>query len=140
MPGLDSTTQDIIDRDQRVLQILQNWGLAPDAQIALLGCQNELKPRDLTKIEKGTKTLPDNEKLAVRIEHIIGIAEALHTSYPSRPEAGVSWMRQRNGKLRGRTPVQCLLQDGVRGLVKVRVTVDCAWGWHQDDKHNPCWD
>jgi soluble cytochrome b562 len=127
-------------RTQEVMRILGEWGINSDAQIAVLGCQEQIKPRDMKKYQEGMKVLPVSEDINARIEHILGIAHALHTSYPSRPEAGASWMGQRNGKLRGRTPIQCILQDGRRGMVKIRTTVDCAWAWHQDDELNPCWD
>lgn len=127
-------------RTQEVMRILGEWGINSDAQIAVLGCQGQIKSRDMKKYQEGMKVLPDSEDINARIEHILGIAHALHTSYPSRPEAGASWMGQRNGKLRGRTPIQCILQDGRRGMVKIRTTVDCAWAWHQDDELNPCWD
>ena len=125
---------------REVMRILAEWGINSDAQIAVLGCQGIIKSRDIKKYQEGIKVLPETEDIRIRMEHVLGIAHALHTSYPSRPEAGASWMGQRNGKLRGRTPIQCILQDGRRGMVKVRTTVDCAWAWHQDDKHNPCWD
>jgi hypothetical protein len=127
-------------RTQEVMRILGEWGFNSDAQIAVLGCQGQIKSRDMKKYQEGMKVLPDSEDINARIEHILGIAHALHTSYPSRPEAGASWMGQRNGKLRGRTPIQCILQDGRRGMVKIRTTVDCAWAWNQDDELNPCWD
>ena len=127
-------------RAQEVMRILGGWGINSEAQIAILGCQELIKSRDMRKYQDGMKVLPESEDIDARVEHILGIAHALHTSYPSRPEAGASWMGQRNGKLRGRTPIQCILQDGRRGMVKIRTTVDCAWAWHQDDQHNPCWE
>ena len=127
-------------RTQEIMRILGEWGINSDAQITVLGCQGLIKSRDMRKYQKGMKVLPESEDINARVEHILGIAQALHTSYPSRPEAGAGWMAQRNGKLRGRTPIQCILQDGRRGMVKIRTTVDCAWAWHQDDQLNPCWD
>ena len=127
-------------RTREIMRILGEWGINSDAQIAILGCQELIKLRDMRKYQEGMKVLPESDDINARAEHILGIAQALHTSYPSRPEAGASWMAQRNGKLRGRTPIQCILQDGRRGMVKIRTTVDCAWAWHQDDLLNPCWD
>lgn len=131
--------QQALLRAQEIMRILGEWGINSDAQIAILGCQDQIKSRDIRKYRDGMKALPESEEINARVEHILGIAHALHTSYPSRPEAGAGWMGQRSGKLRGRTPIQCILQDGRRGMVKVRTTVDCAWAWHQDDQHNPCW-
>ena len=127
-------------RAREVMRILGEWGINTEAQIAVLGCQGKIKPRDMRKYQEGMKPLPESEDVDARVDHILGIAHALYTSYPSRPEAGASWMGQRNGKLRGRTPIQCILQDGRRGMVRIRSTVDCAWAWHQDDKHNPVWE
>ena len=138
-PGDQSQAQ-MIARTQEIMRILDSWGLNPDAQLAILGLQNEVRSREIRKYQDGLKVLPSNEDTDVRTEHILGIASALFTAYPSRTEAGATWMAQRQAKLRGRTPIQCLLQDGCRGMVKVRSTVDCAWAWEQDDKHNPCWD
>jgi hypothetical protein len=127
-------------RTQEIMRILGEWGINSDAQIAILGCQGLIKSRDMRKYQEGMKVLPESDDINARSEHILGIAQSLHTSYPARPEAGASWMAQRNGKLRGRTPIQYILQDGCRGMVKIRTTVDCAWAWHQDDLLNPCWD
>ena len=124
---------------QQVMRILDGWGVTTEAQIVMLGCQEQIKRRDIRKYQEGLKPLPETDDIKMRIDHILGIANALHTSYPARPEAGLAWMGQRNGKLRGRTPIQCILQDGVRGMVKIRTTVDCAWAWQQDDEHNPVW-
>lgn len=135
-----SAAEQAILRTQEVMRILEGWGINSEAQIFVLGCQDYIKRRDIRKYREGLKTLPESKEIKARVDHILGISNALHTSYPARPEAGFAWMGQRNGKLRGRTPIQCILQDGVRGMVKIRTTVDCAWAWQQDDEHNPCWE
>ncbi len=126
-------------RTQEIMRILNAWGINPDAQIAILGLQGKIRSRELRKYQDGLKALPSDDTVAIRSEHILGIAHALFTSYPSQSDAGSAWMLQRNGKLRGKTPIQCILQDGISGLVRVRTTLDCAWAWQQDDEHNPCW-
>ncbi len=129
-----------IPRTQEIMRILNSWGLSSDAQLALLGLQGQVRSRDIRKFQDGLKALPESEDTNVRSDHVLGIASALFTAYPSRPEAGAGWMGQRNVKLRGRSPMQCMLQDGRRGMVRVRSTIDCAWGWDQDKKLNPCWE
>jgi len=90
-------------RAQEVMRILGEWGFNSDAQIAVLGCQGLIKPRDMRKYQEGMKVLPESEEINARVEHILGIAHALHTSYPSRPVSGVRHSGRSWRKLDGAT-------------------------------------
>lgn len=126
-------------RAQAVFEALAAWGVDNNAQLLMLGLENVAKVRDLKKYQLGSRPLPSTDECIARQEHILGIAKALQTSYPSQPQAGINWMHQRNSKLQDRNAIQCALQDGIKGMVKIRTLLDCAWAWHQDDEHNPIW-
>ncbi len=118
---------------QTVMHLLNMWGLTPEAQIALLDLPEGTRTRAIRKYQQG-QPLPESGQTWERAEHIIGIADALRTSYPVHPEYGAHWIRQRNRKLRGRTPIDCMLEDGMPGFVQVRIHLDCAWGWQRDEE------
>ncbi len=122
------------------IQVLNHWGVSSDAHLTILGLQECIKQRQLSSYTSGMKPIPESPDSVQRVDHVLGIDTALQTSYPSQSGAGVAWMQQRNSKLRGRTAIQCILQDGCKGLAKIRTLLDCAWAWHQDDQLNPIWE
>ena len=119
---------------QAVMRLLNSWQLSSKAQIALLGLPEETRTRSVRKFQQGG-ALPDGEQTWERVEHLIGIADALRTSYPAHPEFGSIWVQQCNRKLRGRTPLDCMLGDGMPGFVQVRSHLDCAWSWQRDEEY-----
>ncbi|MEA3291065.1 MAG: antitoxin Xre/MbcA/ParS toxin-binding domain-containing protein [Pseudomonadota bacterium] len=123
---------------QAVMRLLKSWQLPSEAQIALLGLPAGARKRSVRKFQQGG-ALPDGEQTWERVDHLIGIADALRTSYPAHPEFGSIWIKQRNRKLRGRTPLDCMLEDGMPGFVQVRSHLDCAWSWQRDEEYHREW-
>lgn len=112
-----------------VIEMLDDWGLQDSEQIALLGLPDDTRSRQIRKFRSDTP-LPDEEIVNERVEHLVGIADALRTSYPTNAMGGSMWMNRRNSRFQDRTPLQAMLEDGIQGIVAVRIHLDCAYDWH----------
>ena len=69
----------------------------------------------------------------VCVEHFIGIADVLYTSFPRNAHMGKFWLNQRNKRFGNRTLFNFMLEDGINGIVAVRVHLDCAYDWQIDE-------
>ncbi len=112
--------------------VLDSWKLNAEAQIRLLGLPQETRSRQIKKFQNGA-VLPEDELVSNHVEHLLGIAAALSTSYPANPGYGAIWVKQKNRKLRNHTPLDCMINDGLAGMVRVRSHLDCAWSWRVND-------
>ena len=112
-----------------IIDMLDDWGLQDSEQIALLGLPEDTRSRQIRKFRNDTP-LPEEEVVMERVEHLAGIADALRTSYPTNAMGGSMWMNRRNSRFQDRTPLQAMLEDGIRGIVAVRIHLDCAYDWH----------
>ena len=91
-----------------------------------------IRSRHMHQYKEGTP-LPESDEIDVRIDHILGISDALRTSYPLNLEMGAYWMKQvSTRRFNSRSPINCILEDGLEGLISVRVHLDCAYDWHID--------
>ncbi len=114
-----------------MIRLLSEWGLGDEEKIAILALPESTKPRHLTQYRNGTP-LPDSPEVNERVEHLLGIADALRTSNPCNASAGALWMRQPHHRFDNRTPNTTMIEDGLAGVVAVRMHVDCAYDWHID--------
>lgn len=111
-----------------IMSILDKWGLSASEQVTLLNLPEKTPTRMLRRYRDDTP-FPDIREVNERIEHIIGIADALRTSYPHNPSMGLVWMKQRNKRFQRRAPVTVMVEDGLDGIVAVRSHLDCAFDW-----------
>jgi len=123
------TQEQKIEFTRRVINLLDDWGLEDSDQIRLLGLPEETRSRQVRKYRNDTP-FPDDEKLMERVEHLVGIADALRTSYPTNAAGGSMWMNRRNSRFNDRTPIAAMLEDGLRAIVAIRIHLDCAYDWH----------
>jgi hypothetical protein len=65
-----------------------------------------------------------------RVEHLLGIAEALRTAYPHNRQAGAIWLNRVNYRFDDRTPLAAMVEDGIVEILAVRMHLDCAYDWH----------
>jgi hypothetical protein len=122
--------QDRLDLARLIVSLLDAWGASPREQIALLALPAGTPPRVLRRYQENVP-LPDEAEIWERIEHYLGIAEALRTSYPHSATGARLWMNQPHRLFDGRTPLAAMLEDGMRGVMAVRAWLDCAWDWNQ---------
>ncbi|MDH5232578.1 MAG: hypothetical protein OEZ58_18005 [Gammaproteobacteria bacterium] len=131
---MDKDEQNLL-RTQAVMMILRNWGLSSDQKLQILAMTDAIRSRHLTKYEHDT-AFPDEPDIQERIDHILGIADALRTMYPTYPKMGDQWMHQNNRFFKTETPMECILNNDLAGLLRVRRHIDCAYDWSLDDKKN----
>ena len=80
-----------------IMSILDKWGLSATEQVKLLNLPEKTPTRMLRRFRDDTP-FPDIKEVNERLEHIIGIADALRTTYPHNPSMGLIWMKQKNMK------------------------------------------
>ncbi len=91
--------EDRIALTRAVVGLLDSWGLGAAEQIALLALPEGTRPGAVRQYRQSTP-FPESEQLMERIEHLIGIADALRTSYPHNAHMGNIWMNQRQSPFR----------------------------------------
>ena len=121
--------EDRIELTRAIVHILDDWGLSAAQQIALLALPENTRPGAFRQFRQNTP-LPMDEAVLERIEHVIGIADALRTSYPHNARMAGIWLNRVNHRFDNRTPLAAMLEDGLAGLLAVRVHLDCAYDWH----------
>ena len=98
-------------------------------KVTLLGLPPETQPRVLRRYYENT-ALPNSPEINERIDHLLGIADALRTSNPCNAAAGSIWLHSVNHRFENRTPLDAMIQDGMGGLLAVRTHLDCAYDWN----------
>jgi hypothetical protein len=111
-----------------IMSILDKWGLSATEQVKLLNLPEKTPTRMLRRFRDDTP-FPDIKQVNERLEHIIGIADALRTTYPHNPSMGLIWMKQKNKRFQRRAPVSVMVEDGLDGIIAVRSHLDCAFDW-----------
>ncbi len=112
-----------------VMSILNHWQVSAADQIAILNLPKETRPRSLKRYCEETP-FPDITEVIERAEHILGIAEALRTSFPHNIGMGAIWMNTPHRRFQQRSPLATILEEGYNGLIAVRSHVDCAFSWY----------
>jgi hypothetical protein len=126
--------EDRITITQLILDVLENWRVAPADQINLLGLPEETKPRAMKRYRDGTTALPDESDIWLRVQQLAGIADALRTSYPRNPQYGSIWMHRANTRFGDRSPLASMLEDGLDGMIAIHMHLDCSYDWFVDDR------
>jgi len=115
----------------RIMEILDGWGLSASEIISLLDLPEKTPTRALRRYRENT-AFPVSDSLIDRLEHIIGITDALRTSYPHNPQMGKIWIRQRSKKLQNQIPLQIIVENGLQGIIEIRKHLDCSYDWHKN--------
>ena len=125
------TADEQVAHTVRIMEILDGWGLSASEIISLLDLPEKTPTRALRRYRENT-AFPLSESLIDRIEHIIGITDALRTSYPHNPQMGKMWIRQRSKKLQNQIPLQIIVENGLQGIIEIRKHLDCSYDWHKN--------
>ncbi len=115
----------------RIMEILDGWGMSSAEIISLVALPEKTPLRALRRYRENT-SFPISAELEERLEHIIGITDALRTSYPHNLQMGKIWIRQRSKKLNNQIPLQIILENGLEGIVEIRKHLDCSYDWHKN--------
>lgn len=118
-----------------LVRMLDSWGVSNAEKVALLALPHGTKPRAIVQFQQGMP-LPETEEVQVRVEHLIGIAEALRLAYPRSAQGAELWLNRPNKRFKDRTPLNTMLEDGLAGISAVRIHIDCSYDWHMDTKRS----
>lgn len=130
---INLTNDEQISLTVRIMEILDGWGLSSAEIISLIALPSKTPTRALRRYRENT-AFPISSELTERLEHIIGITDALRTSYPHNPNMGKMWIRQRSKKLNDKIPLQIIIDGGLEGIVEIRKHLDCSYDWHSDKR------
>jgi len=129
MLGMDEEQK--IRFTRNIIAMLDEWKVKDAEQVALLGLPEDTRSRQIRSYRQGSSVFPeDNPRVNEYIDHLLGIDDALRTSNPCNSAAGGMWMNRVNNRFKDRTPVNAMLEDGINGIVAVRIHLDCAYDWH----------
>lgn len=118
-----------------VVNLLDDWGVKASDQVTILALPDGTPTRMLRRYHEDTP-LPDNPDVMKRVEHLMGIAEALRTTFPRNAQIGLLWLKQPCRRLRRRRPVDIMVEDGLSGLISVRSHLDCSFAWRETERKN----
>ena len=111
-----------------IVGLLDHWGANAEGQISILALPAGTRPGAMRHFRKMTP-FPNDRKVLERIEHLLGIADALRTAHPRNANMDAIWMNRPNRLFDQRTPLDVMIEDGLDGVVAVRVHLDCAYDW-----------
>lgn len=130
------STDDRSQLARYIVALLDDWRLSASDQVALLAMPEGTRSGAIRQHRQGAP-LPEDAAVAERIDHLIGIADALRTTYPRNIHMGAIWMNTVNHRFDNRTPLAAMLADGLNGLLAVRVHLDCAYDWNLSGSNRP---
>lgn len=126
-------TADSIDRrvilTNRVMQLLDSWGTSAEQKIILLGLPADMRTRKLERYRQD-EPFPDTEEINEHLEHLVGIADALRTSFPRNIEMSTLWLQKPHKRFDNQTPLSVMTHNGLKGLIRVRSQLDCSFAWN----------
>ena len=127
------TQEDRTQLGRLVVNLLDDWGIGAADQVRILGLPEGTRTRMLRRFQDATP-LPDDPVVMKHVEHLLGIAEALRTTFPRNASIGLIWLKQPCKRLRRRRPMDILVEDGLSGLITVRTHLDCSFAWRETER------
>jgi len=116
-----------------VVNMLDDWGIKASDQVNILALPQGTPTRMLRRYHDDTP-LPDDPAVMQRVEHLLGIADALRTTFPRNANIGLMWLKQPCKRLRRRRPMDIMIEDGLSGLITVRTHLDCSFAWRESER------
>ncbi|WP_455217921.1 antitoxin Xre/MbcA/ParS toxin-binding domain-containing protein [Kaarinaea lacus] len=128
---------DQVDQDKSrlatfLIAVFHDWGVSNAEMVTLLALPDGTKPRAIHQYQQGTP-FPEDESIQARVDHFVGIAEALRLAYPLNMQGGKLWLHRPNRHFERRTPLSVMIEDGLSGIAAVRMRIDCSYDWHVDE-------
>jgi hypothetical protein len=127
------TLEDRTELARMVVNLLDDWGVEAADQVNLLALPEGTRTRMLRRYQQDTP-LPDDPAIMKRVEHMMGIADALRTTFPRNASIGLLWLKQPCKRLRRRRPMDIMVEDGLSGLITVRTHLDCSFAWRESER------
>jgi len=113
----------------KLSQIIEHWNLSDKEQIALLCMAKSIKARYLYLYKRGQKSFDFSENSFHRAEIIVGIYNALSTTYPTNSEYASIWLKRPARKFKHKAPLEIMLSGEV-GMNRVWNFLDCTQSWN----------
>lgn len=113
---------------KKIMTAVDEWGLSGEQILAMLDMPQGHRTRHLQQYRKDAP-LPDVEQVNNRIVRLLGIIDALRTTYPRNLQMGARWMKMPHRRLKKRTPLTTMLEDGETGVIAVLAELDCTYAW-----------
>ena len=128
---INMTQDEQVTLTVHIMEILDGWGMSSAEIISLIALPDKTPTRALRRYRENT-AFPFSAELEERLGHILGITDALRTSYPHNPNMGKMWIRQRSKKLNNQIPIQIIIENGLEGIIEIRKHLDCSYDWHKN--------
>ena len=113
---------------QKIMQSLDEWGLSAGDQVIVLDLPEGTRTRKLRSYHEGTP-FPKDDNVEFRIVRLLGIIDALRTTYPKNEAMAPRWMKKPHRRFQGRPPLQILVEEGNTGVDSVLAELDCSYAW-----------
>lgn len=123
---LNIDTEERTSLTAKIMSELDSWGLTADELIQILQLPSGTPKRALRRYRENT-SFPIAAELENRLDHLIGIINALRTSYPHNLNMGSFWMKQCNKRFENLSPVAYINAQGLEGLITIRKYLDCSY-------------
>jgi len=127
------TTQERAELGRMVVNVLDEWGITAADQLIMLALPDGTRTRMLRRYQEDTP-LPDDPVVMKHVEHLLGIADALRTTFPRNEKIGNLWLKQPCKRLRSRRPLDIMVEGGLSGLITVRTHLDCSFAWRESER------
>ncbi len=126
------TPEEQVTLTRATMSILDSWKLGVDDMREMLGLPETVRARSFQKF-RSHEAFPDSPEVMRRVDYVMRIAGALHTTYPSSPQMRERWLRQPHRRF-GRAPLALMVRGGEDGLIQVLAELDCTFGWEMMSK------
>jgi len=126
---LDYTDEEFLYITNTVMKVLDSWNLTTEQTVQILGLSRQTKKRQLDKY-RTLKAFPKEELIVKRLSHLVGISDALRTTFPRNVNMSEKWMKTQHRRFNNETPLSIILEQGIDGLCRVRAELDCTFAWN----------
>ncbi len=130
----DYTDEEFLYITKTVMQVLDGWNLSTEETVNVLGLSDQTRKRQLDKY-RNLKAFPKDELIIKRLSHIVGISDALRTTFPRNLNMAEKWLKTQHRRFENETPLTVILNEGVEGLCKVRSELDVTFAWNTTGKN-----
>ncbi len=130
----DYTDEEFLYITKTVMQVLDGWNLSTEETVNVLGLSDQTRKRQLDKY-RNLKAFPKDELIIKRLSHIVGISDALRTTFPRNLNMAEKWLKTQHRRFENETPLTVILNEGVEGLCKVRSELDVTFAWNSTGKN-----
>ena len=128
------TREEKIELTLLIMNMLDEWGVSNQNKVTLLSLTGIVKSRAIGRYYNG-EPLPDEPAVFERIDHLLGIADALRTSFPLNGYMAAYWLNQKNVRFDNMTPLNYMLDGDDQNVIAVRAHLDCGWDWNRNESN-----